>query len=440
MSRAWLALVGCVGCAPSLAALQRPVDTELTARLGDVRLDRDAVWIAERLGKPIDLDTAVRIALANNERVKAALAELEIAGSGLHSMLGPLAVEAELRDSRGGSELEVRVIQDLLGAITASRQRAAARSDLAGARAMAAATAIRLAGQVEIAFDDLLATQQEVELRQTAFDAADAAALLRERMHAAGNTTDLALARDRDAREQARIELDRAKASVALRHARLDALLGLTGDQIRWTTTGRLPELPATVPALDGLEDVAVSASLELAAGRARVTAAERRLGEQRLRSVLPHVGAGVSVTRQDGVSAVGPAIELGIPLLDWNGPGRARARGERRKAEHELAATLIELRASAHAARLAAVAAYGEARHIHDVVLPLRQQIVDQTVLHYNAMDADPFALIAARQNLVEAGRQYLEALRHYAGAMATVGALRRGVFLDPPTSDALH
>ena len=72
------------------------------------------------------------------------------------------------------------------------------------------------------------------------------------------------------------------------------------------------------------------------------------------------------------------------------------------------------------------------EARHLHDVVLPLRQQIVDETLAHYNAMDADPFQLIVARRELVDAGHQYLDALRRYCDAMTEVTALRRGVSLE--------
>ncbi|MCX5747004.1 MAG: RND transporter, partial [Proteobacteria bacterium] len=89
-------------------------------------------------------------------------------------------------------------------------------------------------------------------------------------------------------------------------------------------------------------------------------------------------------------------------------------------------------LRAHARAARITALAAYQEVRHLRDLVLPLRQQIVDETLLHYNAMDADPFALIAARRDLADAGHQYLEALAHYHAAMSTVAALRRGVDLE--------
>jgi hypothetical protein len=46
--------------------------------------------------------------------------------------------------------------------------------------------------------------------------------------------------------------------------------------------------------------------------------------------------------------------------------------------------------------------------------------------------MDADPFQVIAARRELVDAGHQYLDALRRYWDAMAEVDALRAGVALE--------
>jgi outer membrane protein TolC len=130
-----------------------------------------------------------------------------------------------------------------------------------------------------------------------------------------------------------------------------------------------------------------------------------------------------------DGDFEVGPAIRIGIPLLDVRAGERARARAEVAKRQHLTEATAVELRAEARAARITALEAYQEARHIRDVVLPLRQQIVDETLLHYNAMDADPFQLIVARKELADAGHQYLDALRRYWAAMAEVDALRAGV-----------
>ncbi len=91
------ALIAClVACAPSPGSLRRPVDAELARRLGsDVSLGDPAKTVAARLAKPLDVDGAVRLALANNPRIRAALAELEIAGGGLAIMLGPATVEAD---------------------------------------------------------------------------------------------------------------------------------------------------------------------------------------------------------------------------------------------------------------------------------------------------------------------------------------------------------
>ena len=422
-------------CVPSHSELRAPVDRELTARLGTT----PAANVDELLARPIDVASAVRIALAHNPRVAAAFDELGIAGAEVATALAPGAmhVDVQARFGGGSTEYEIDAIQPVLSLIAGARRRAAARADVEEARARATAAAIRLAARVEIAFHDLLAAQQELELRRTAFDAADAAATLRERMHAAGNTTDLAQARDRDAREQARVDLGRAEADVEVKRERVNALLGLSGERTKWLAAGTLPELPAAAPSLDDLEQAAVAASLDLAADRARVDAAANRAGDERLRAWLPDLGIGVSAIDTDRMWMVGPAVRLGLPIFDQRQGPRARANAELARADHVLAAVAIELRAAARAARVTALEAYEEARHLHDVVLPLRQQIVDETLLQYNAMNADPFQLIVARRELADAGHQYLDALRRYANATSEIAALRRGVALAEESHD---
>jgi outer membrane protein TolC len=343
-------------------------------------------------------------------------------------------IDGKLRFGRDYDEYEIDAIQNLIGLVSAPRRRAAARAELDAARAAAAATALRLAARVEIAFHDLVAAQEDVELRRTAFDAADAAAAVRQRMHAAGNTSALALARELDAREQARIELGRSEAAARARRETVNALLGLSEDRTHWAAAGELPALPAGPPALDSLETTAVTASLELTAGRARRDAAERRAADERLRTVLPELGIGVAIADDGHQTEVGPALRIGIPVFDFRSGERARASAQVRRADHALAAEAAELGAAARAARSAALATYEEARHLHDVVLPLRQQILDETLKHYNAMDADLFALIVARRELTDAAHQYLDAHRRYANAMAETRALSRGAMLDAP------
>jgi len=431
----WLVLAGCVASSREVRA---PVDQLVNERLGDARGPLTASQIDALLAQPLDTGAAIRIALANSARLRAAYDELDLAAGDVAAALGlgPLEIDAQLRFGTGGHELEVDAIQGLLGLLTAPGRRAAANAEFTAVRASAAAAALRLAARVEIAIDDLRAAQQDVELRQTAFDAADAAAELRERMHAAGNTTELAQARDRDAREQARVDLGRAQATVEVRREAINALLGLSGARTAWTATGVLRDLPAAPPALDAIEASAVAASLALRAGRARIDAAEHRAAGERLRTVLPELGAGVSVITDGHQTDVGPALRIGIPLLDFRSGERARANAQVRREDHALTAEAIELRAAARAARVTALATYAEARHLHDIVLPLRQQIVDETLKHYNAMDADPFALIVARRELVDGAHQYVDALRRHWNAMAEVTALGRGVTLDAPTA----
>jgi len=424
------------GCVPPSQEVRAPVDQLVAEKLG---ADRGPAALSPAqldalLARPIDVATAVRIALATSPRLRVAFDQLDIAAADVAAALGlgPVTVDAQLRFTGDHDEYEVDVIQGLLGLVTAPARRAAARAELAAARSAAAAAALRLAARVEIGFDDLLAAQQVAALRETAFDAADAAATLRERMHAAGNTTDLAVARDRDAREQARLELARARAAVAARREAAAAAIGLSGPRT-WSAAGELRELPPAPPALDALEATAATASLELAGGRDRRDAAEQRARDERLRSVLPELGVGVAVADDGTGRGVGPALRIGIPLLDPRSGPRARAGALVRRADHELEAQRIALGAAARTARSAALATYQEARHLRDVVLPLRQQIVSETLKHYNAMDADPFALIAARQGQIEAAHQYIDAVRRYWNAMAEVTALSRGAMLEP-------
>ena len=133
------------------------------------------------------------------------------------------------------------------------------------------------------------------------------------------------------------------------------------------------------------------------------------------------------------------PAIRLGIPLFDQRGGARARATAERSRTEHELLATAVELRARARAARIAALTAYVRSRVTSTTWCSrCASRSSTRTLLHYNAMDADPFQLIVARRELAAAGHQYLDALRSYANAMTVVTALRRGVVPRTALDDA--
>ena len=431
----WIAMAACV---PSQSAVFGPVDREVERRVGlhatwhDNSDPRVPAAIAALLKQPLERDTAVRIALVTNRRLQAQYDGLGIAASEIAAatVLPPLEVDLETHLDGDGSlhELEVDVTQDILHLLQVPQRRAVARADLAAARARAIAATVELVAAVERTHVDLVAAAQELELRQTAFDAASAAAEIAESQHAAGNISELVLVRERDRREQARLELGRAQVEVETRREALNEVLGLTGEATRWSVTNRLPELPAAVPALDTLERDAVASSLELAALHADAEAAAGRVGIARVRAWLPGLGVGIAADRHDGEWEAGPALSIGLPLFDQQQGPRARAHAELKKARNESLATAVELRARARAVRQRVLGAHAEARHLRDVILPQRQRLVDETLKQYNAMNASPFELLLARRDLVDAGRDYIEALRRFWRASADARALARG------------
>ena len=425
-----------VACVPSRSAVFGPVDREVNRRIGvDVEWHADGrvpAAVSALLAKPLDNAAAVRIALAMNKRLQAQYDELGIAASEIAAatVLAPLEVDLEYKRALegDGTELEIDATQDILDLIQIPQRRGIAQSALAAARARAVSATVSLVARVEAAYVDVVAAQQELELRQTAFDAASASADLVERMAAAGNVPELRLARERDQREQARIDLGRAQADVEVRREALNDLLGVSGKDTRWTIAGRMPELPTAAPTLDSLERDAIAASLDLEALRADESAAAGRVGVARLRSWLPELGVGVAASRADDAWEVGPALSIGIPLFNQQQGPRARANAEMRRARNEASATATSLRATARATRQRVLEAHSEARHLRDVVLPLRQRILDETLKQYNAMNATTFELLSARRELVDAGRQYIDALRRFWRAAADARALARG------------
>ncbi|MBA3393216.1 MAG: TolC family protein [Deltaproteobacteria bacterium] len=433
-----LLLVAVAACMPSRSGVFRPVDREVERRLGVTATwgEPDAATtsaITALLAKPLDRAAVVRIAIATNRRLQARYDELGIAASAIATatVLGPTQVDVSYKYALAdghSNETEIDVTQDILELLQISQRRGVASAELAAARARAVAATVELVARVEGAFVDVVAAQQELELRQTAFDAASASADLTDRMHAAGNVSDLVVARERDRRESSRLDLGRAQVDVELRRELLNELMGVTGDRTKWSIVERLGDLPATAPPLDDLERTAVGASLELEAAKHDGEAAAARVGVARLRAWLPELGVGVSASREGGEWAVGPAVSFGLPIFDQQQGSRARAHAELRRARNEATATAVELRARARASRQRVLAAYAEARHLLTVVLPLRQRILDETLKQYNAMNASPFELLVARREVVDGGRQYIDALRRYWRADADARALARG------------
>lgn len=133
--------------------------------------------------------------------------------------------------------------------------------------------------------------------------------------------------------------LDEASAAGDLLAARRDdraareALAALTGIADAEAVGDPLTGAPATW---------SPGERADLAAANARIEAAEARRSAERA-AVLPALGLGAFVERDDGISRFGPSLTVELPLWAWNSGGRAEAQRDLDLARAE--ATSLEAR-----------------------------------------------------------------------------------------------
>jgi outer membrane protein, heavy metal efflux system len=373
------------------------------------------------LAHELTIDQVVQIALLNNRNLQATFEELGIAQADLvqAGLLKNPVLDASIRFPDGGvgkNNIEFNVAENFIDLLMLPMRKRVAAANLELTKFRVENEVIDLASETESAFYSLQASQQLAELRHTAFEAAETSLNAAQRIHDAGNSTDLDLATEQVQHEQAKLDLAQQQSMTVLSRERLNVLMGLWGAQTQWTIASRLPDPPADGPAVDDLERFALSQRLDLAASRQQITVAAQSLGITKPFALISDAEIGIDTERDtDGRWVTGPNVSLPIPLFD-QGQGRiAKLLAELRQAQDRYHAQTVEIRSQVRSTWSQMQTAYSRAEQIRTVILPLRQKIVEQMQLHYNGMLVGVFQLLTARQQQVEAGRAYVDALHEY-------------------------
>jgi len=377
--------------------------------------------VGSMLRGELDADRAVQIALLNNRKLQATYEDLGVAQADLveagllHNPVFDLTVRWPDESPRTAN-VEVAVVQDFLDVFFIPARKRIARAELDAATMRVAHEVTELAGDVREAFYELQAARQLAEMFQTSVAAADAGAETARRLRAAGNITELALAEHESLAAQARLELLSAESEVNVARERLARLMGASGSDARWTVATRLPELPPTDPPGDRLEALAASQRLDVLAARGEVESTARGERLANATRYLSEVEIGAEAEREtDGAWLVGPTVSAPIPLFDQGQASLARARARHRQSRQRYLAAVNEARADVRTAHARLAAARSRVEHSRAVVLPLRAKVVEQAQREYNAMLIGVFELLEAKRAQIEAGREYVEALRDY-------------------------
>jgi cobalt-zinc-cadmium efflux system outer membrane protein len=431
--------VGCVPADAGYGDVRRIVAT----RTGhDVRwqehegsVARDPM-IRQLVSKPLSADGAVQLALLNNAGLQAAFEELGVARAELVKALrlpNPTA-DAALRFHGAGSvraEIDVQAQLDLTEIAFLPLRGGVGQARLEAAKLSVAAQVLDLAFETRVAFYRYQAAVQTLELDRNILAALRASFEAAERLHEAGNITALRFANERALYEEARLAHARAEVALGVQRQELATLLGLWKPDAEWTTEPRLGAPVSSEAGLADLEARAVEKSLDLEILRFRYEAAGKAANLASARGWVPELRAGVAAEREhdDNLGwTVGPAVSLEVPLF-YQGQGeRGAALADLRRQKQLHIETAVRIRATARALATRLQAAVKSVEYYEKELLPLREQIVNDTQLEYNAMSAGVFQLLEAKRAQIAAARAYVELLRDYWVARAEADELLAG------------
>ncbi len=438
---AWVVLIAAAGCTGLTPRQGFDEVADSASKRGGLRLhwntgtEADAevqAAVASMLARELTADDAVQIALLNNRELQATYEELNLAQADVvqAGLLQNPVFSGEIRfaTSGDGSALVLDVAQDFVSLLMMPMRKARAQAEFEAAKLRITTEVFDAAYAVRLAFLDYQATEQKREMRTMVLEAASASYDLAKRLREAGNIRDLDVFNERALMEQARIDLARAENHAGQERERLNALMGLWGNQTRWKASKRLP------PPDDGfdgesLEQRALEASLDLSLLRKEIEIEARAMGIAKPMGWLGEAEIGAAGEREtDGAWTVGPSLALPIPLFDQGQAVIGSAQARLRQAEERYYARAVQIRSRVRAAFENLTFARDRARYELEIILPLRQEIVDQTQVQYNAMQVSAFQLLLARRDQITAGGEYIESLRDYWKARATLEQILRG------------
>ncbi len=366
--------------------------------------------------EPLTADTAVQVALLNNRNLQATYEEIGIAQADLvqAGLLKNPVLSIERRFT--GKALELDIAQEVIDLLMIPLRRRVAGAAFEAAKLRVTDAVLDVAAEGRSAAFMLQAAEQMVEMRRSVLNTAEAASDLASRMHAAGNITDLDWRMEQRLARQARLELAIAEQEVLLHREQLTTLMGVWGTDTTWAMAPRLPDIPATDTSLKGLEALAMSQRLDLAASRQDIVTAAETLGITRALRFVSTIEASAHYEREpEGSATIGPSVSVAIPVFDWGQATVPRYAAMLRQKQDQFMALAIEIRSQVRAAYARMHMARERAAFYRTSVLPLQAEILRQGQLQYNAMQLNPLELFRLKQGEIDAGRDYIESLRDY-------------------------
>jgi outer membrane protein TolC len=443
-----VALSGCAGFSPdggilAVNAITAPaLGTDATAIRTSEQAERARARVKALLRQPLTADRAVQVALINNAALQAAYNALALAeGARVQASLPPNPTFSLERIAGAGAlEVEGRIVGSLLQLMTLPARADIAADRYAQAQLQAASETLRIATEARRAFYRAVAASAQLSYLEQAGETGKTAAELARRLGETGAMNKLDQARHQAFHAEMLAQIGAARLRAATERERLVRALGLSADDLR--LPARLPALPGRARDMSDIERAAVRRRLDLQIARIEVAAlakAHGLTGATRFINLLD--AAGIAKTQRENGATTrerGFEVELQIPIFDFGEVKVRQAEESYLQAVNRLTAKAVNVRSEAREAYRGYRATYDIAQHYRRTVLPLRKTISDETLLRYNAMQIDVFALLTDARARIATTNAAIDAERDFWLADTNLAAAVLGGNATPSESTA--
>jgi cobalt-zinc-cadmium efflux system outer membrane protein len=374
------------------------------------------------LASELSAEAATEVGLLNSPRLRGRLEELGVAQADLvqaglltnptlnFSLLFPVSPGGVL--AIGGS-----LVQDFLDLALMSVRKKAASAERRRAELEVANDVLGLVADVQTAYFTAVAARELLEVRRTIAQAARAAAELADRQYRAGDTNALNLSTQRVFALEAETAVLRTEADVAAATSHLLELLGDPQTPRPIELPRVLPKVVEAAPLMDGaMERLGIEQRLDLQAACQESAAIEAELELAGASRWTGNFNLGIEAGRDtEGHTAVGPTLGVQVPLFDQGQARIARLEALKRKADAHAEEVRVRVRTQIRAANARLSSTQRLASQLGSMLVPLREQIVQLSQRHYDAMQLGVYQLLLAKQAEVAAYGDYIESTRDY-------------------------
>jgi outer membrane protein, heavy metal efflux system len=426
---AMLALISPVGMAREKEDTFQGVQQSVRERTGKaVRWEADQAALEQALQevrrllrKPLTVDTAVQIALLNNQSLQATFEEIGLSTADLleAATIPNPRIDLAIRfpdKPPSGTYVDYNAAIDFLGILMIPLKKRVAKDQLEAAALRVADETLELVSQVKGAFYSMQASQQLLKRFKLIANTGAASLNLAQRQHEAGNITDLALAQQQASYSRSQLDVATTEAEIRRGREKLNRLLGLWGMDTDWQIADELPEVPGSDVPMRGLERLAISQRLDLQADYLRVAGQAKNLGLTKAFRLVGALDFGVESEREtDSQTRTGPRFAIELPIFNQGQARIARSEAALRQARRRFEALAVDVRSQVREFRDELESKREIARFYQDELLPDQIQILNQSILNYNAMVIGNFELFTAKAEEARTERAYIDAVRDY-------------------------